>query len=432
MANEYFVGLRASDDNVDDERPYNWRMGIRDLFPNGMVSLTGLTAMMSSETVDDPQYHWWDQKLISQRADVTGVYDSASESAYAAAADAKGFNHFWKISTAESKMFRAGMIVHLRDKDKGDSADFRARIENIIPKATYVLIGTKSLEAAPFLASTYGPNTIDVMYGIGNSNPEGGVRPESISIAPVKRFNYTQIFRDPLDLTRTRIRTKLRTMPAYKKAKKDCLLQHGMGMEKAFIWGVQSEEVGINGKPERTTRGVWTDIKANGVVQNFTTDPSATYDGQAWVDRGDQWIDEHLEEIFRFGSTERLAFAGSGALLGIQTLIKSLGNYDIKTRQMSWGITVREWITPFGMLSIMTHPLFTFEETNRNSMMIFEPANISYRYITDTMFKPDKLWQVGGGDGVDGPREEYLTEAGLELVHPETGGILSGIGQDNP
>ena len=52
-----FLGLRASDDFVSNERPTSWRENILYLYPNGMAPLTALTAMMPTETVDDPQFN---------------------------------------------------------------------------------------------------------------------------------------------------------------------------------------------------------------------------------------------------------------------------------------------------------------------------------------------------------------------------------------
>ena len=390
-----------------------------ELFPTGDVSLTGLTSLMKSRKVDDPQYHWWDKTLVTQRAAVTGRYTDAQDGAVGAgAADPVGTTKYWAVSKDDSKMFRPGMVVLLRDASNL-SADYVARISGIIAAGADSRIITVSLQTAPFSAGNYGPQTIDVILGIGNSNPEGGVRPEAITISPMKRFNYTQIFRDSLDLTRTKIRTTLRTAPAYQTAKKDALLQHGIGMEKAFLFGVATESTGINGKMERTTEGIYTSIKNNGVNASFSGN---------WANDGDEWIDEQLEKVFRYGSSERLAFCGSGALLGIQQLAKKIGTLNIEVGQTSWGVAVRTWITPFGTVTMMIHPLFSYEVSMRHQTILFEPANIEYRYIDDTMFKPDMQWRKGGGDGVDGPREEYLTEAGLEFHHPETGAILSNVG----
>ncbi len=64
-------------------------------------------------------------------------------------------------------------------------------------------------------------------------------------------------------------------------------------------------------------------------------------------------------------------------------------------------------------------------------MVAFEPKNIIYRPLQDTIYKPDILYNKGGGTGKDGRDEEYLTEAGLEFHFPVTCGYFNGVGLNN-
>ena len=96
-----------------------------------------------------------------------------------------------------------------------------------------------------------------------------------------------------------------------------------------------------------------------------------------------------------------------------------------------YGIKVVEWHTPFGMINLMTHPLFSYETTNANTMVVFEPRDLIYRYITDTTFYPDPDKKNTGRGRIDGTDEEYLTECGLEFHHFEKTGYFNGFGSDN-
>jgi len=435
MANEYFVGLRGTSDLATHEDPDAWRLGILRLFPNGMMPLTGLTALMKSEKVPNAHYHWWTKTLSLQRATLqgSGIHeDAACGDPYDAADDyAAGTTVYAKITLAAAKEFREGYQVLIR-LSTDYANDINAKITGIFPiDATYASVACRLLEADGSARMTSDMSFADTMLAIGSINPQGGTRPEAIGIAPVELESYTQIFRDSLDLTRTLMETKLRTANAYLEAKKDALELHGIGMEKAFLWGVGSVGVGANGKPETTTSGLLYWIRTYGTVQDYVSDPGASYAGKTWLEGGEQWLDEHFEEIFRYGSSERLAFCGSGALLGLQRLIKDLGMFTLTSKTTSWGTKVLEWITPFGTITFKTHPLFSYEATNRHSMVVIEPKNLRYRYITDTRFAPDIMFGKGGGTGKDGKEEDFLTEAGLEIHFPETTGFLNGIGKDN-
>lgn len=430
MADTYFVGLRATDDLVADERPLSWRDGILKLYPNGDAPLTALTALMKSEKVSDPHFHWWTETFDAQRAAVTGVYtDAMLASAYSSGATA-GATLYIKMSDDNTKMFRQGHQVLLRDASDY-TVDVVAKVESagIISSSVGYLAVT--LLEADDNSTSHDLSNCDTILIIGSINPQGGARPEAISKSPSYLGNYTQIFRDSLDLARTLMETNLRNYKAYNKAKSDALERHAIQMEKAFLWGVQSLGTGANGKPEYTTAGLLSWIKTYGLVDDFSLSADSAYDGKTWLEAGVDWLESSLEQVFRFGTGERLAFCGSGALLGIQKLVRAEGVYNISVREAAYGIKVLEWVTPFGTIYLKRHPLFTYEPTNRNSMLLIDPSVMTYKYITDTTFMPDNTYMKGGGTGYDGKQEEFLTEAGLEVHHPETLAYLNGVGIDN-
>jgi len=430
----YFVGMRATGDLATYERPESWRAGVMKLYPNGMAPLTGLTALMKSEKITDYHYHWWDKALTTQQADVVAgqAYDDPALSQAYENDGVAGSNVYFKIADADqTKMFREGHTVLMR-MASDHTVDCVGKCIAVVSNSTSSMIGVKLLEADDNgIANSHYLLNADTLLIIGNANPQGGTRPTAIVQAPTHLYNYTQIFRDSLDLSRTLMHTKLRTEDAYPLAKMETAEQHSLGMEKAFIWGIRYETTGANGKPESYTGGLLETIKGNGTVQDYVTDTATAFAGKTWLDGGVDWIDEHLEEIFRYGSTERLAFCGSGSLLGIQRLVRELGVYNLTPQTTSFGLKVLEWVTPFGTLTLKTHPLMSYTASNRNSMIIFEPANITYKYIDDTYFKPDRSDTEGGGTGKDGKEEEFLTECGLEHHFPQTCGYLNGVGLNN-
>jgi hypothetical protein len=142
-----------------------------------------------------------------------------------------------------------------------------------------------------------------------------------------------------------------------------------------------------------------------------------------------------LEQIFRYGSDQKMAFVGSGCLLGIDQLAMSSGQVNLVPGAKTYGMDIREWITPFGTIYMKTHPLFSFDATTRNMMVILEPKELEYRYIDDTTFygeSSQKTHPEGYGQRrVDGTNEEYLTECGLEFGLPQKCAVLNGFNQGN-
>lgn len=424
-----FLGMRGNGDWVTDQRPKNWRQGILYLWPNGMAPLTAMLSMMGSERVDDPEFNWWTKVLPTQRATVTGVYTDVLLSSAYTSGGAAGDQLYIKMSEADSGHFRVGHQVLLRDASNY-TVDVVAKVTAVVKSGANSYLGVILLEADDN-GSGNDLSDCDTCLIIGNINPEGGSMPDALAYDPDKLNNYTQIFRSPLSITRTARRTRLRTGDAYKEAKREALELHSIEMEKAFLFGIATERTGDNGKPERTTQGLIPTVREYGSVSDYTTD-DPDFDNTTWLNGGKDWLNKWLEVCFRYGNKEKLAFAGSGAILGINRLIESFGEFRYSETTEAYGIKVLKWVTAFGTINMKTHPLFSYEPTTRNSMVIFEPENLKYRYIDDTTFYGEGEKQNTGRGRIDGTDEEYLTECGLEYHHPLSWAWLNGFNQDNP
>jgi hypothetical protein len=203
-------------------------------------------------------------------------------------------------------------------------------------------------------------------------------------------------------------------------------------MELSFIFGIRTEKVGTNGKPERTTMGVINFVRQYAPLNcvDYTFDPA--YAGFTWLQGGDDWLNDSLERLFRYGSSERLCLCGSGALIGIQKLAKSHGWMPLAPVPKTYGMDVRQWVTPFGVVNFKTHPLFSYDATTRFMMLLLEPKELQFKFVDDTTFYSEssqKAHPEGYGAGrKDGTDEEYLTEAGLEFGLPQKCGVFNGVG----
>lgn len=250
-----FLGMRGNDDWVADQRPQNWRQQILYLYPNGMAPLTAILSMMGSESVDDPEFHWWTQAQSSVTGTVLGVYTLPDLSVAYAGGGVAGTVLYVNILTTLGNRIREGHQILLRDSDDY-TVDVVGKVTGVTRGAIWTVLAVRLLEADDNgTGGTHDLQNCDAFTIIGNINPEGGEMPDAIALNPTKVFNYTQIFRTPLSITRTARKTKLRTGDQYQKAKSEALEMHSWEMELAFIWGIRTENTGDNGKPERTTMG---------------------------------------------------------------------------------------------------------------------------------------------------------------------------------
>lgn len=424
-----FVGMRSTDDWGTSVRPQSYRESILYLYPNGTAPLTALMSKLKKEKVNDPQFHWWTDLIGNVAGAITGVYnDAALSSAYTSGATA-GQTKYVKMAVALANQIRPGHQVLLRDASD-PTVDVNGKVTAVVRNGASSYVAVKLLEADNN-STAHDLSDADRILVIGNINPEGGEMPTAIARNPVKYTNYTQIFRTPLSITRTAKRTRLRTGDDYKKAKREALEMHSIEMEMNVLFGIPTENTGDNGKPERTSGGIFDFLRTNLAtnILNYSTD--VTYATDSWLTSGELWFENALELAFRYGGQNRLALCGSGALLGIQRLAKNGADINIQPGAAAYGIKIMEWMTPFGVLNMMTHPLLSYETSLRNTMVILSPENMNWRYIDDTTFYADDEQQNTGRGRIDGTDEEFLTEGGYEFHHPETFMVLEGVGVDS-
>ena len=422
-----FYGMRGTGTWGPNEAPQNWRQGVLYEWPNGSAPLTAMLSMMSEKSTDDYRFHWWTKELAQQGGPVTGVFTSNTlTGTYTAGSGVAGTVVYARMSDETASEIRFGHQVLLRSTTNMD-ADVNGKVLQVVRNGANSYAAVRLLEADDFTPAV-AFNTIKID---GNINPQGGPMPPPISYGPVEIVNKTQIFRTPLSITETARNTLLRTENDYAMAKREALQYHSIEMENAFLWGVLSEVIGDNGQPETTTMGLISCIRtyAPQNIANFTIDP--LYNNDTWAQSGMEWLNKQLEIVFRRGADSKMVFAGSGAVLGLNALAINSGHINITPQTTVYGLQVMNWLTPFGTIHIKTHPLLSFDPVTANTMIIFEPQHLLYRYLQnrDTHFISDDGRH--GMTRVDATNEEYLTECGLEFHFPKRMMLLNGVGLNN-
>lgn len=396
-------GLRTTANFVTNQRPENWRETMLLLYPNGDLPLTALTSLMKSESTNDPVFHWWTKILNDRRLKLSVDH---TNSVTALTIDGS-YNSGVTVKAGDMLLIeQTGEIVRV-------TADGTL---NSIPTVTRAQGGTTG--TAVTIASSNPYVTV-----IGSAFEEGSTAPSGVNFDPVELSNYTQIFRSTLEMTRTASKTRLRTGDAVKEAKRECLETFGIDMERAFWFNGSKQSLTINSKPARLTQGVINQIPAANII-------AAPVGGLITMD----WIEARLEEVFRYGSSEKMLFGANKSLLAINSAIRKNSTYNIQHGLKEYGMTVSRLTCPFGDLVIKPHPLFnqmqgglasngtTTYTGMANNAVILDMKQLVYRYVDDVQYQKD-LTEIG----LDGMKSGYLAEVGLELHHPTTHFEWTGI-----
>jgi hypothetical protein len=386
------AGLRGTGDWATDERPKNFRESILFLDPNGEAPLTALLSKMASESVDDPEFAWWEERNDHVRLQVNGaLIDSATT----------------MVVDAEAAPLSGALSLVAGDLLLVDSTSGQGEIVEVTANPTTDTSLTIARGVAGSTAAAIADNA--QITKIGNAFEEGSPAPKATNKNPTKVKNYCQIFKTTYDITETAVRTTVRTGDPLKNDKKRKMFAHARDMEMAFLFGRAFETTGTNGKPKRYTAGLNSFITTNRTVFSggtpFTEDNFITAIAPMFDRRGEGAGDE------------RIGFVGNSGLTALNKLARTSSstrvNFDgvVKT----YGMNLQRWILPQGSVYLRTHPLMNTHPVFKSSAFFINPKGMTYRYLRDTAMK----------DNIQPPDEDHrkgqwLTECGLEVHHEST------------
>lgn len=395
-------GLRHTGNFAANERPENWREGLLMLYPNSAEAakapLTALTSKMKSRSVDDPIYHWWEKELDDRRL--------------ALSADLTTSNTTIAVSSRASTL-KEGDVLMVEQ-----TGEIMHVVQNPTSDTSIVVTRGIGNSGTGVVLDYDGANINFNILVVGSAYEEGSMAPSGINFDPTELSNYTQIFRNTLEMTRTASKTRLRTTDQVKEAKRETLELVGVDMERAFWFG-KKHATTKNGKPMRFTAGVRDQINsiAPGNIKTWST--AITMD----------LLEAEFLNIFKYGSSEKMMIGGNRALLTIGQILRKNSSWQITGGEKEFGMKVTRITSPFGELVFLAHPLFTQSGGGADiattgsypglsaSAAILDMAQIGYVHLTgdDLRYEPDLK-----SNGLDGMKSGYIAECGLELSHAKS------------
>ncbi len=395
------AGLRGTGDWGTDERPKNFRELILYRNPNGSAPLFALTARIASESVDDPEFAWWDEpndlvRVQFDAAFATTVTDLTVDSADPSTS-APG------IAYGNATHLKAGDLLMLEDATEAQ----------VLTHEIMQVVSVTSATSFSVLRGVAGSSKVaivndDFALKIGSAYAEGTNSPDASSRNPIKYSNFCQIFKSSYELTNTILKTRARTGKALDNDKKRKTFDHSRDIELALMFGQKFETTGANGKPLRFMGGLREFIPTNtttifGASVTLTQYLAATTSLFDWDSpAGD----------------ERIVFCGNGYLNTLNLLAESNGAIRFADVIEVFGMRMREFVLPQGRLFLRTHPLMNRHTQYKNSAFIVDMSSLKWRALRET--KSQDNIQANDADTIKG---QWITEAGLEVLR---GGLTCG------
>ena len=368
-------GLRGTGEFNTDFRPKNYRELFTLLEPNGNAPLNALLSMTSSESTDDPEFKNFRDELPERALSVNGAVSSASTTAITIDA---GNDNLFAVKGTIVVNSETGEVMRCT----ADSTATGLTVERNIGGTSHTIADDAKL----FIAGT--------AYEEGASSPTG------VSFDATVASNFTQIFRTSFTVTETLRATNLRTGDKEDEMATKALKLHMQDIERAMFFGKKHEANGSTAQPLRFTGGLINTM--SNVIDRSTASSSMTED---------QFDRALIEDVFAFGSKQKIMFCGAKVAGHLQKMGKH--RWQPTAVEGSYGVNLTQYTTFAGDLMVHLHPQFRQVPGMDNSAVIIDFPYLKYRHMDgrDTQLLRDR--QSADADAV---KHEYLTECGLELM----------------
>lgn len=351
--------------------------------PNAVLAF--MARNLRKKPTIDPEFSWFEKTQPSR-------YDAVNNGGgYTAGATS--------VVVDDGTKFRAGDIV------KVIATGEQMRV---------TAVSTNTLTVSRGYGTTAAGSLADdgVLAIIGNAFAEGAAIGTPRTAQTVKKTNYTQIFREAIGVTGTQSATEL-------YAEKDDLAQlrkehldiHMKDIERSFLFGEPKEDTSSTANPIRTTGGAEYFISSNITTQSDLTE--AEFEG-------------FIQSVFSKGGDKKMGIFAPLIASAVNSWAK--GKLQMFPKDKTYGIAVMNYLSVHGEISFALERLFTENTTWAGSGFVFDMNKLIYRYLAGNGRSRDtKLLKDRQTAGTDQMLEEYLTEAGLQLVDEATHGLLTGV-----
>jgi hypothetical protein len=377
---ELVPGQRSTGNVAEGILEVDMREEIMELEPDSSPLLV-LSKKAGPEVAINPKFSWWEDRL-NARFDTLSAEKTSGETVLPV--------------TTESLWAADDLIYNTRTTE----------LIRVVSRASANLTVVRAVGST---AATI--KTTDELIRVGSAAEEGAADKPARSRNPVEVSNYLQIFREPVDATGTFLASKNRTKPRdWDRAMNHAGIEHAKDIEYHAMLGRPS--VNTSGTNPRRTTGGFNYF----ATQNITDVGGEMTETEFW---------NALNPCFRYGGNKKLLLASTAFISIITGYPRAKMIVTQPDPNMTYGIHVVQLITPMGkILNVVNHPLLEGGELSKQAWII-DLANVAYKYLNgdegnrDTHIRPEIQ-----APGVDGKKDEYLTECGFEFNQSLTHGKI--------
>lgn len=249
----------------------------------------------------------------------------------------------------------------------------------------------------------------DPILILGGASQEGGLSRDLNIQDTVAVYNLCQIFKTTVGVTNTQDNTRTYGPKEHARQLKLKGIEHTIAMERQFWFGTRDEKLAADGQAIRTTGGVMARLTEN------------VWDVPAGV-ATEADMNEALESVFAYGKDTKIMFASPRWC----TTLDGFGRAALRINDKvsaAIGFAAKEYVSTHGRLIVVKNPLFT-GAVYGGYAAIMDLDNVKFRPLQG---RDTKLHTNVQENGRDGRKDEYRTEAGIEVRLPKTHALFKGL-----
>lgn len=435
-------------------------------YPNGTAPLTGFLSLADSEDTPMSTFGWYEQRWEQLRTTTAAgptsnvVFYIAGSTTTAGTTFTPTAGTVYRIYVTDASKWQIDDVVKIHNLPLSagkTEVNFRVTLVQSTASPYYIeaeCVATASGAITNNAASVVG---LMVIYS-GSAFAEGSRSRTGRTQYPSNITNNTQIFKSAFELTRNALKAPLvyNKTGDYKNQLKINGINHMSGMEWQFLTGDKGIGTAIDPDTGATVRRTLTggllwylkqwekgsvsnggafDYRSNAVDVSSQTD-FITYPDKRIIRWGntapsrDSFDEMEALPFQRTNSTEfcKLCLCGPGYMAKVSNRYKQeIVKYEMREEQFKgWNFQVVMRKGLLGDIYYKTHPLFAMTDSPyRHSAFYIDLGYLKYRYLTDSDTDIQQMIQLPDADK---RKDQFLTEAGLEVPYPEAHMFVDQLG----
>ena len=344
--------------------------------------IVNIITRLDRESVDNYKFDVQKDDLVAYQANTSTSYSNSATSIV--------------LGAGEAGYFQAGDLAYVPETDEiifVGASDGSTTISSL----------TRGFGDSTAAAISSGAQVLN----IGDSNLDGADVGSGVSTVVTTDFNYTQIYRTPWEIDGTLAAQKLYGGSDMDYQARKRAIEHQRKMELSCLLGTRSNTTsGASGR--RTTGGIHEHLTQHvlDVSGNLTSLELMSL----------------IRDVTRFGDSDHRVMIASREVLDAIGLLA--GGLEYVPGDKTIGIAANRFQSANGVLDIVPHPILSDNDFLKQRGYIIDFTQYGWRFLQgrDTMLRTNVQ-----NPGVDGRKDEYLTEGGVWRGRQETSGLLKGV-----